>query len=114
MENKKDYMLKQYEYAQAGFNDIKSVNTQEENDTKEYKKFKSKIQVLEDITNIDKAKEFAKEILHIDKEKTFLTIGSAKCVVISRGDVFRLCLDNDKEYICYNIIKQDDEKSLVK
>ena len=113
-----NFIMKQYLNSQVNLNDlktapsqdgltsVKSVNTQEEEAHKEYEKFKKKLKQLDGIDTISEAKRIAKEFLPLDKGKTCLKVGDAKCVIISRGDLFRVCLDSEKEYICYNIIKQ--------
>jgi len=113
-----DNMIKQYLNSQVNLNEIKTgtvkddvgavktVNKTEEDAIKEFESFKEKLKVFDGITSIDKAKQIAKGFLPIENEKNYLKIGNAKCVIISRGDVFRVCVDSDKEYICYNIIKK--------
>jgi hypothetical protein len=113
-----DNMIKQYLNSQVNLNDIKTgtakddlstvktVNNAEEEANKAFEAFKEKLKVFDGITSIDKAKQIAKGFLPIENEKNYLKIGNAKCVIISRGDVFRVCVDSDKEYICYNIIKK--------
>ena len=96
-------IARQYLNSQINLNDIKQANIDAD---QEYNKFKEKLKVFEGITSISKAKEIAKTFLPCKNEKTYLTIGNAKCVIISRGDVFRVCLNSDKEYTCYNIVKK--------
>lgn len=95
---------------QDDLSSVKSVNQSEIDAEQEYNKFKEKLKVFEGITSLSQAKEIAKKFLPCKDEKNYLRIGNAKCVIISRGDVFRICIDSDKEYICYNIIKQSDNK----
>ena len=112
-------IAKQYLNSYANLNNIKTGEVQDDlSATKslnqadvdaeiEYNKFKERIKIFDGITSISQAKELLKTILpQINNDKTYLKIGNAKCIIISRADVFRVCLDNDKEYICYNILKQ--------
>ena len=100
--SKEDILAKQYLNSQINLNEIKQVNADAE---VEYNKFKEKLKVFEGVKSISEAKEIAKSFLPCKNEKTYLKIGNAKCVIISRGDVFRICLDGEKEFTCYNIIK---------
>ena len=100
-------IARQYLNSQINLNDIKQVNLDAD---QEYNKFKEKLKVFEGITSISKAKEIAETFLPCKNEKTYLTVGNAKCVIISRGDVFRVCLNSDKEYTCYNIVKKSEDK----
>ena len=111
-------IARQYLNSQVNLNDIKtadvkddlsavkSVNQAEVDAELEYNKFKEKLKVFKGVTSISEAKELAKTFLPCKDEKTFLKVGNAKCVIISRGDVFRICLDSDKEFTCYNIVKK--------
>ena len=113
-----DNIAKQYLNSQVNLNEIKTsetsdglsgvktVNQTELDAEQALEKFKQKLKVFDGVDSITKAKELAKEFLPIKNEKNYLRIGNAKCVIISRGDVFRVCVDSDKEYICYNIIKK--------
>lgn len=84
---------------------VKSVNQAELEAQEAYQSFKKKLEVFKGINSISEARSIAKSFLPIENEKNYLKIGNAKCVIISRGDVFRICLDSENEYICYNIIK---------
>lgn len=105
MTQKDNYIMKQYLNSQVDLEEVKSVNIQEEAATKEYEKFKAKLKVLDGIQSISEEKRLVKDFLPLDKEQSYLKIGNAKCVIISRGDVFRVCLDSEKEHLIYNIIK---------
>ena len=107
----------QYSSSQVNYNDIKTAQAQDDlsavksvsqTDLKaqeDYEKFKTRLKIFSGVDSITKAKELAKGFLPIENEKNYLKIGNARCVIISRGDVFRICLDSEYEYICYNIIK---------
>ena len=75
-----------------------------------YESFKEKLKVFSDVNNIEDAKKIAQEFLPINNEKNYLKIGNATCLIVARGDVFRVCLDSEKEYICYNIVKENNKK----
>ena len=121
MKNSQD-MIKQYLNSQVDYSDIKTaelnqdlsavkkVNQAEIDSEQELSRFKQKLKVFDGVDSITKAKELAKEFLPINKEKNYLKIGDAKCVIILRGDLFRICLDSETEYICYNIIKSQHSK----
>ena len=81
-------------------------NTPIDYEESKYNEFKNQLKVFDNVTEIKKAKEIAKEFLPIENETNYLKIGNAKCVIISRNDTFRICLDNEHEFICYNIIKK--------
>lgn len=116
MKNSQD-IIKQYLNSQVDLNTIKtvevsddvssvkSVNQAEIEAKQEYENFKNKLKVLDGVSSISKAKNLTKSFLPLNNEKSYLKIGSARCVVISRGNMFRVCLDSENEYICYNITK---------
>ena len=84
--------------AQANFNPINAKNQAEE----KIKEFKKRLQAFENISTLEEAKKIAKEIMPVSKEINHFRVGSAKCVIINKDDMFRICLDSDEEFISYD------------
>ena len=78
---------------------IKNINLSEQG---EYEKFKEKLKVFDDVKTPGEAKSLAKNFLPISNEINFLNAGNAKCVIIMRRDLFRILIQSDEEFICYN------------
>ena len=82
----------------------------EKKDKEKYEAFKERVSKFADIKTIEEAKALASEILPTANEINMFTIGKAKCVVINRDDCFRISLDSNEEFICYDFVP-DDAKS---
>ena len=88
-----------YQYQNTGYNirtvtddtyNVKTVKLEEENNQKKYENLKERLKVFSGIRSIEEAKAIAKEFLPIDKEKNYVKIGNAICVIISRSDLLEL------------------------
>jgi len=77
---------------------IKNVNAKQE----EYEKFKEKLKAFDNVKTVNEAKTLAKNILPTTNEINCLKVGDAKCVIIMRGNLFRILLQSAEEFICYN------------
>jgi hypothetical protein len=77
-----------------------------ENQNKErYKQFKERIAEFASVSTLKEAKELAKKILPTAQTKNRFKVGNATCVIIDREDMFRICLDSEKEFISYDFVK---------
>lgn len=90
-------------------NDLSSIKQVNLSDQKEYTNFKEKLKVFNNVKTVAEAKSIAKTFLPIHNEINYITIGSAKCTIISRKNVFRIVLKGHKEIICYNFRIEDNE-----
>lgn len=81
------------------------------NKENELEAFKKKCKIFEKITGIETARKTAKELFHIEQDINYIKIDeNSMCLIIQSVDLFRLCIENDKEFICYNIISKTKTK----
>ena len=64
--------------------------------------FKARLQAFEEISSLQEAKELAEKILPVSQEINHFRIGEAKCVVVNRPNMFRVSIDTESEFICYD------------
>ena len=67
---------------------------------------KNKLKLLAKITSINEAKEIVKKFMSFHENINRIKIGDAKCLIISRDNLFRICFEYEQDFICYNIIKK--------
>lgn len=67
---------------------------------------KSKLKQLDKITSIAEAKKITQTFMSFHENVNRIKIGDAKCLIISRKDLFRVCFEYKDDFICYNIIKK--------
>ena len=73
---------------------------------KEVQAFKDKIKPFSKITSIAAAKKMAKELFYIEQDINYIKItDDAMCLIVQTAELFRLCVEDDKEFICYSITK---------
>lgn len=54
------------------------------------------------INNLEDAQNLARKILPTNNEITRIYVGNAKCTVINKPNMLRICIDSEKRFICYN------------
>lgn len=87
--------------------------TKEENNAEaKLAEFKESLKVFEGITSIAKARAIAKEKFHIQRDINFIKLDNAQCVIMQSADFFRVCLEDEKEFICYNITRAKEVKGV--
>ena len=67
---------------------------------------KAKLKQLDKITSIAEAKKITQSFMYFHEDVNRIKIGDAKCLIISRKDLFRICFEYKDDFICYNIIKK--------
>ena len=55
-----------------------------------------------DITTLEDAKVLAQKILPVPNDINTFKVGNAKCTVINREDMFRVCVDTPEKFISYD------------
>lgn len=80
----------------------------EDDAARKLEQFKEKLKIFEGITSIAQARKLAKEIFYIKNDINYVKIGDATCVIVQSVDNFRICLENEKEVICYSITAKDE------
>lgn len=98
-------MKKDLELAKAYLYQNKLEETPEE----QFNNLKTRLKVFDDVTTIAKAREIAKDLFHIENDINYIKIENAICVIVQDAKLFRVCLENDKEFICYNIISKTEK-----
>lgn len=86
------------------FNAIETSQIHFKKDEEKYNEFKTRLEKFEEITTLDEAKDLSKKILPVAKDFNKFKIGNATCIIINRDDMFRVSLDSEKEFICYDFI----------
>lgn len=89
--------MNQFEY-----NRYNLAQIQEKQNEEKVLEFKKRIEGFEKVGSIEEAKELAAKILPTKNPITTFYVGNAKCNVINTEDVFRICLDTNQEFLCYD------------
>lgn len=85
-------------------------NSDLDNADKKLAQLKEKLKIFDGITSIAEARRLAKENFHITNDVNFINLENAKCVIVQSANLFRVCLEDDKEFICYNIARAKEPK----
>ena len=64
--------------------------------------FIKNVQKFEDIETIEEARELAKQLFSAENEFQRFSVGSYDCTVVSKKDIFRICVNGNKTFICYD------------
>lgn len=67
---------------------------------------KQKLKMLNKVTSIAEAKRITKTFMSFHENINHIKIGDAKCLIISRQNLFRICFQDKEDFICYNVIKR--------
>lgn len=84
------------------YNQMEVMQNLEIQNKEKAEKFKNRLKAFAELKTIEDAKMLAKKILPIANEMTRFKVGNARCVVISRDDLFRISVDTNDEVIVYN------------
>ena len=79
------------------------VSTESANSDK-LSEFKTRIAPFEKVETLAEAKELAAKILPTANELNKFYIGDAKCTVVNRSDMLRICIDSADEFLCYDFL----------
>lgn len=74
---------------------------------KKFDAFKERIKRFDEVDTIEEARALAKEILPTANVMNIMTVGSGKCYVVDRPDMYRITLDSPSECICYDFISPE-------
>jgi hypothetical protein len=67
-----------------------------------YNQFRERILAFENISTLEEAKKLAKQILPVAQDINIFNVGHAQCTIVNRDDLFRISLDSDEEFLCYD------------
>lgn len=75
-------------------------------DTKKEKaeKFKQRLSEFKNIKTLEEAKVLMDKIMPVKLERTVFFVGDAKCTIISRNNMLRICYNSPTEFISYNFV----------
>lgn len=73
--------------------------------------FKDKLKLFNGIASISEARKIAKENFYIENDVNYIKLDNSLCVIVQSSDVFKVCLENDKEFFCYSIIKKENRRA---
>ena len=79
-----------------------AVIKQEAENSDKIAEFKERIAQFDKIETLDEAKDLAKKILPTASEINRFYIGDARCTIVNRTDMLRICIDSAEEFICYD------------
>lgn len=71
--------------------------------------FREKIKLFEEIKTVASAKELAEKLFHINTDVTHMNFDNAHGLIVQSSNLFRICLESETEFICYNIGKKEEE-----
>ena len=77
------------------------VNTESVNSDK-LSEFKARIAPFEKVETLAEAKDLAARILPTANELNNFYIGDAKCTIVNKADMLRICIDSAEEFLCYD------------
>ena len=66
--------------------------------------FKARLKAFENVTTLEEAKALAKTTLPVSQEINHFRVGNAKCVVVNRDNLFRVCVDTEEEFLSYDFM----------
>lgn len=79
-----------------------AVSDLEQNNKVKLELFILRISPFKHIKSLKDAKELAAKILPTANELNRFYIGSAKCIIVNKKDLFRISLITEKEFISYS------------
>ena len=74
----------------------------EQQKKKKVSDFLLRLEKFGDITTLEDAKDLAQKILPVPNDINTFKAGNAKCTVINREDMFRVCVDTPEKFISYD------------
>ena len=86
----------------AAYTQMEAMLSVEKQGQEKYEKFKERVEAFAEIETIEEAKALAAKIMPVPNEVNRFRIGNARCVVINRSDLFRISIDTQDEFICYD------------
>ena len=72
--------------------------------------FKNRINSFREVETIEQARDLAKKILPTAQEVNKFNVGDAKCTVLNSDKNFRVTLDSEKEFICYDFVPESEKE----
>ena len=67
-----------------------------------YENLLARLDVFKDVKTLSEAQELASKHFPTNQEITRFYIGNAKCVVVNKPELLRICVDSSEEFICYD------------
>ena len=68
----------------------------------QYENLLARLDVFKDVKTLSEAQELASKHFPTNQEITRFYIGNAKCVVVNKPELLRICVDSSEEFICYD------------
>ena len=95
----KDFKYLQYDLA------VKEGQKKKE----QYEQFKERIAVFKDVNNYLEAIELSEKEFPFASGCSRFNVGEATCVVIKQDDLFRISVDAQEEFICYDFDNREEQ-----
>ena len=61
-----------------------------------------RVNKFKDVDSLYEARQLAEKIIPTKMEVTGFYVGNAKCTIVNRSNLFRISLDSEKEFLCYD------------
>lgn len=84
------------------YNQYVIAQKQELQDKEKISALKERLLFFSTATSLEEAKKLAVEIFPTNSEYTSFYVGNAKCSIINKSNLFRICVDTVDEFICYD------------
>jgi len=92
------------EQQNLNYGQMDAIQQIEKQNLEKCEKFKERVKQFETISSLEEAKDLAAKILPVAKDVSSFRVGSAKCTVVNKDDMFRICVDTADEFICYDFV----------
>ena len=99
--------LQYIQYNPQMVNNYNALFEQKNNvDTKREKaeNFKQRLSEFKKIKTLEEAKILMDKIMPVRLERTVFFVGDAKCTIINKNNLLRICYDSPTEFISYNFV----------
>ena len=88
-----------------GYNILYSAKKSEQEQKDErLEGFKKRLEQFKNVYTLEDAKELLNRTMPIALDRTTFFIGNAKVVIVNYEKRLRICLDSQKEFICYDFV----------
>ena len=112
--NNENLNMKYYQYNNPDSYNVKTVNITEDEASKEYERFKEKIQkITETSKSYNDAKDTVKKTFKVNNGTSYLRVGDAYCTITITPKLVSIILNSKKELIsyCFNMVTKEKKQS---
>jgi len=99
-----DYEVKTYSGSLNNYNMLQFQQSVQNQNKEKLESFKKRAEEFQNISTLQEAKELAQKIMPMKTGRTMFNLGEAKCTIINEDNLFRICINSPKEFICYDFV----------